>query len=146
MKYCKKCGGYSDDHNKFCPNCGAALDDQQQTAPDNSDILLGVLSYLSVLAFIPFFCEKNVQFVHNHAVRGVNLFILEMAVNIVAKAAIYIIGIMPVLGTLIAFLISIILWAINVGFLVLCIIGIINVVRGEDKDLPLIDAIQFVKF
>lgn len=87
---------------------------------------MAVLAYLGILIIIPFVTEvKNDPFVKYHLKQGLALIIAEVVGWIIAAF----IGWIPVLGWLIVFL----FW---IACLVLTIIGIINVLNGQEKELP----------
>lgn len=99
--------------------------------------VFGILSYLSILCLIPLFLKKDDEFVYFHAKQGLVLFIAEIAWYILNR---FILAI---------FLSSIFTWGffsiwglintlVNLGFLVLLILGIINVIQNKKKELPLI--------
>jgi len=87
--------------------------------------LMGVLSYL--LPFIPFLIEKENKFVIYHAKQGMNLFILAI--------------VFAVLGWFVSTVCSI----INIGIIILCVLGIINVCNGKAKELPIVNKFKFIK-
>lgn len=92
--------------------------------------LMAILSYISFLAFIPYFVEKNNKFVRYHAIQGVNLAIIELIL--------YAIGMIPFLGWLLSSI-------GNIVMVILSIIGIINVCNGEAKELPIVGKFKFIK-
>jgi uncharacterized membrane protein len=96
---------------------------------------MGVLAYLGILALIPYFVKDQSPFVRYHAVRGMNLFILELIAGV--ACGILTAG-LPIIGTILG-------WLVSIAGLVLSIFGIINVANKEKKDLPVIGGIQFVK-
>ena len=63
-----------------------------------------------------------------------NLLLLE----IIAGVASGILSFVPVLGTIIG-------WLISLASLAFTIIGIVNVANHKDEDLPLIGTIRFIK-
>lgn len=85
--------------------------------------MVAILSYIGILVLIPLLAVKNDEFVKYHAKQGLVLFIAEIATIFVSW--------IPILGWLIGFLAGII-------WLALAIMGILNVVKGEKKQLPLI--------
>jgi uncharacterized membrane protein len=137
MAYCSKCGAQLNDGDKACGNCGEPVPGASgSNVPTGSnDKVMGILSYIGILSLIPYFIKDQSSFVRYHAVRGLNLFLLE----IIAGVAASIVGIvLPGIGSLLG-------WIVSVAGLVFSIIGIINVVNGDKKDLPIIGGIQFVK-
>lgn len=84
---------------------------------------IAILSYLGILVLIPLLVEKKDEFVKFHARQGLVLFIGEIATMFVSW--------IPIIGWFLGFLVGI-LW------LVLSIIGIINVLNGKKTLLPVI--------
>ena len=137
MAFCAKCGKELAEGEKFCASCGepVAAPTTTGTQTGSNDTLMGVLSYLGILSLIPFFLKDQSAFVRYHAVRGLNLFLLEL----IASVAAWIVGLaLSGVGTLLS-------WIVSVAALAFAIIGIVNVANHEKKDLPLIGGIQFVK-
>ena len=139
MAFCAKCGSQLNDTEKFCGKCGEPVPqpDSNYTVvqSDSNDKLMGVLSYLGILCLIPYFSKGQTSFVRFHAVRGLNLFLLEL----IATAAVWILSAISYsLGSVIG-------WIVSMGSLAFTIIGIVNVANNEKKDLPIIGTIQLVK-
>lgn len=85
--------------------------------------LYAILSYLWVLCLIPILLKKDDEFVIFHAKQGLMLFIVE--------AAFFIIGIIPLLGWLVA----------QLGIFIcgiLSLIGIVQVLMGNKWKMPVI--------
>jgi uncharacterized membrane protein len=93
-----------------------------QNVPNNNTIM-GVLSYLGPLVIIPYLVGRNNSFVKFHIKQGLVVFGLEVIV--------WLLGFM--VGPL-----WILLSIVNLATLILSIIGIINVVQGKEKVLPLV--------
>ena len=140
MAYCPKCGASVAENEQYCGNCGTRLTETAAFSDDvNDNRAISVLSYIGPLCFVPYFAAKRSPFAHYHALRGLNLFILE-GVYAVLKLLIGML-LKGVFGTLV----SILLW-LGWGFFVyLSIMGIIHVCKGEKKDLPFIGKIRFIK-
>jgi len=85
--------------------------------------LMGILSYIGVLCLIPLLTKKDDEFVFFHAKQGLVLFIAEVLTAFVAA--------IPLLGWIIAPIASLV-------WIVLSIIGIINVLGDKTKELPLL--------
>lgn len=135
MAFCAKCGKEMGENEKFCPNCGAPANGSRTVeAGGSNDTLMGILSYLGLLALIPFLIKDQTPFVRAHAVRGMNLMLLE----IIAWVAVGIFSWIPVLN-------SILSAVVGVASFVLSLIGIINVANHDNKDLPLIGSIRLIK-
>jgi fumarate reductase subunit D len=85
--------------------------------------IIALISYIGVLCVVPLFVKSQDEFVKFHAKQGLILFIGEVAT--------YILSLMT------PFLVP--LWfLVNLGWLILSIFGIINVVKNEKKQLPII--------
>jgi len=94
-----------------------------ENSKDEDNKLMGILSYIGVLCLIPLLTKKDNTFVFFHAKQGVVLFIAEVATAFVAA--------IPLLGWVVAPIVSII-------WLILAIIGIVNVLDGKQKELPIL--------
>jgi uncharacterized membrane protein len=95
---------------------------EQQNQKDEKD-LTAILSYIGILFLIPMLVAKDNNFDQFHAKQGLVLFIAEVITAMFA--------VVPILGWIAAPILYII-------WLVLSIIGIINVLEGNKKELPLI--------
>jgi uncharacterized membrane protein len=106
-----------------------------QTTPASStptaekNTAMGVLAYLGPLVFVPLLTEKNDPFVKYHVKQGLVLLVIEVAALFVLDDI---------------FRLRMISDLIILGCLVLTVIGILTVVKGEEKELPLIG--QFSKY
>ncbi len=96
------------------------------TAEKNT--VMGVLAYLGPLVFVPLLTEKNDPFVKYHVKQGLVLLVIEVAAWFVLDM----------------FRLWMLSNLINLGCLVLTVIGILTVVKGEEKELPLVG--QFSKY
>ena len=89
--------------------------------------LMGVLSYLGILIIIPFFMAKGNPFVKFHIKQGLVLVVIELIVWVLRSMfwpySYFMFSPMQI---------------INLAVLVFVIIGIVNVVQGKEKELPLI--------
>lgn len=88
----------------------------------NLTTLLGVLSYLNILAIIPYVFSKNKPFVRFHAKQGLVLL------------AFIAIGIFT-------FYLPFIPWVIGIFYFICIIYGIINVFLSRERHLPIIGII-----
>ena len=93
----------------------------QSQIHDNT--LMGILSYIGPLVFIPFVTSKNDPFVKFHINQGLVVFSIEIALFIITL-------VMPFL--------YMIAQLVNLGALVLSILGIINVVQKKETPLPVV--------
>ena len=164
MAYCGKCGTKVDEGIKFCPNCGnmmeASTPEQQaqaqraQSAADQNDFsakvsnlnntkdsteqfdkddieknkAMGLLAY--ILFFIPLLAAKDSPFARYHANQGLVLFLAAILSSVIL--------IIPILGWIIAPILSIVIT-------VLAVIGIINALNGKAKELPIIGKFKILK-
>ena len=85
--------------------------------------VMALISYIGPLCLIPLLMQEKDEFVRFHMRQGVVLFISEVAASII-------LGIIPILWA--------IGWMINIIWLVLSIVGIMNVLKNEKKQLPII--------
>lgn len=93
------------------------------TTQTNDNKGMALLSYIGILVLVPLLTVKDDEFVQFHAKQGLVLLIAAIAISVV--------GVIPLLGWLIAFV-------GGLTCLVLAVMGIINVLNGEKKPLPLI--------
>ena len=96
---------------------------------DGLNKLMGILAYLGVLVLIPLLAVKDSKFVKFHVNQGLILLICSVVVYFVGR-------ILPDLSLLVKIL--------DVAILVLAVIGIYNVIKGETKKLPLIGNIRIL--
>ena len=99
------------------------------------------LSYLGILALIPFMTEKDDEFVQFHAKQGLNLFIFE----IIGAVVLNILSFATSIFWFLSIAISFISWIVSLLFLIVTVIGIINVSKGLKTPLPVIGSIQIIK-
>ena len=104
------------------------MEDLKKDAEDNK--IMGILAYLWILFLVPYLTGKESPFAKFHANQGCILFLVE----IVAWVFLFI----PFIGWLISFVLFI-------GCLVLAIMGIINALNGEMKELPIIGKYTILK-
>ncbi len=172
MAFCGKCGTKVEDGVKFCPSCGAevapatqqannATNNQQSNFQDKiqnlnnttdstadfdpADIeqnkVMGILAYFSWLVLVPIFAAKDSKFAKFHANQGLALAITEVAwwiVDAILSTILY--SISWRLG-----FISTILGLVNILFLIVAVIGIINAANGKAKELPIIGKFKILK-
>ena len=91
-------------------------------APQNK-ILMGILAYIGILVIIPFLVSKNDPFVKFHIKQGLVLLAIEIAIWLVGS---FMWQLWPLLQL------------VNLGVLVLAIVGIVNVIKNMQKELPLV--------
>jgi uncharacterized membrane protein len=173
MPFCPKCGAKTEEGAKFCPGCGAQLGNQQNQKKnedfsaafnkatetqdrtsqfDQADIAnnkgISVLSYIGILALIPYFAKKESPYAQFHAKQGMNLFVVEVAFSIVS----WLLNLIKVTKYTEYFSYRVTPWPISLvlgiagaAITVIAIIGIINACSGKAKTLPLVSKIDLFK-
>lgn len=94
----------------------------QSSAPQKNTGM-ALISYLGPLVIVSYLVAKNDPFVKFHAKQGFVLLVIEVAL--------WILG-------FILWILWPILWLVDIILLVLIIIGIVNAVKGEEKELPIV--------
>ncbi len=114
-----------EEQTKTNEQVSSGQDSQEQKTPSKGGDknMIAILSYLGILVIIPLLVAKNDEFVKYHVKQGLVLLITFIAISFVAW--------IPILGWLFGFF----AW---LTCLVLMIIGIINVLGGKKKQLPII--------
>ena len=92
--------------------------------------LLAAISYIWILFLVPIFIAKDDAFARFHANQGLVLFLVSLALGIIA--------LIPLIGTIISIIGGIVTF-------VFMILGIVNALKGEMKPLPLIGGIEIIK-
>ena len=171
MAYCGKCGAKVEDNLKYCQECGASMEisaefnaSQNEQVNDLSEKIaslnntsdttsefdkkdieqnkvMAILGYLSWLVIVPIFAAPKSKFARFHANQGLVLAITEIAWWIVQGI---LTSILYSISWRLGF-ISSILSLVNIAFLILTIIGIVNAVNGRAKELPIIGKFRILK-
>jgi len=84
---------------------------------------VAILSYIGILFIIPLLAAKDDEFVKFHVKQGITLFIAEVITSFI--------WVIPILGWVVGF-------GAGIFWFILFILGVINVLKGEKKPLPLI--------
>ena len=113
------------------------MEDLKKDAEDNK--IMGILAYLGILFLVPYLAAKESPFARFHANQGCILFIVEVAFYIVM----FILGMILPLGLYL--IISLLYFVCGIGIFVLVILGIVNAIKGEKKELPLIGKYTILK-
>jgi len=100
------------------------------------DTLMCILSYLGILALVPYLSKKEDAFIQFHAKQGLNLFIVCFLASLIVQL---------IASLLSLSILSLVSSAISIYELVMMIMGIVAATKGEMKVLPLLDKIQIVK-
>jgi uncharacterized membrane protein len=117
----------------------------QQGAYESADIeqnkVMAVLAYLGPLVLVPILAAKDSKFAKFHANQGLVLFICSIVYWIALMFISFVLySISDYLGIFVH-----ILRLLNIAFLVLAILGIVNAINGQAKELPVIGKIQLLK-
>lgn len=119
---------------------------------NSNDMLLSLLSYLGPLALIPYLVNTDSKFVRYHSLQGMNLFIIWLiytfinnVLNLIKISRIIDYGTFKASRLVTPILISYPLTLIGIGIGILSLVGIVYVIKGEEKELPIIGSIKIVK-
>ena len=150
MAFCRQCGTQIDDGVAFCTSCGAKIDENQNSSgqyqynaqdnqyqnynPQANDVeenkLISILCYFGILFLIPYLTRPESPFVKFHSNQGLVLFIFSLIVGVASR--------IPFFGWIIG--------AVCGVFIFVCfVLGIVNVVNGDMKELPVIGKIEVLK-
>jgi len=102
---------------------------QPAPAPVDNTTLMGILAYLGPLVLIPYLTAKNDPFVKFHIKQGLVLVAIEIVLMILSSMIWGIPGLFQLL---------------NLGLIILSILGIVNVTQKKETELPLVG--QFSKY
>lgn len=162
MAFCVRCGAPVDD-TPFCAACGAAQDaaafllpelPEDAAAADNARLqvfspddvaenrLMALLSYLGFLCLIPYLAARTSPFAHVHAVRGMNLLLLEL-LYLLGSALLN--AVCALLSWQLALVVSAALSICGLFFLWLSALGIAAACRGESRSLPLVSGFRLIQ-
>lgn len=92
-------------------------------APKEKNTLMGILSYIGPLVIVSYLTAKDDPFVKFHIKQGLVLLVIEVAVCVIGTM-------MPLFWIILGF--------VNIALFVLSVIGVINVIQGTEKELPLV--------
>ncbi|MDR0596260.1 MAG: SHOCT domain-containing protein [Clostridiales Family XIII bacterium] len=116
----------------------------------NANKVFGIIAYLSFLCFVSAFAApKESRYSRFHANQGLVLFIFEVAAwvvfGILASIATASIPFGGFAGGLAAWLTALFSVCYNIFMLILTVLGIINAIKNEERQLPIIGGIQILK-
>ncbi len=117
------------DSSSTAPTGAAAPTNGDASKEPQKNVLMAVLSYLGPLVIVSYLTAKEDPFVKFHIKQGLVLFVIEVAMWFLAGMMFY--------------QFWMIMNIVNMGTLVLSIVGIVNAVQGQEKELPLVG--QFSK-
>lgn len=102
----------------------------------DNDKLMGILAYLGILVIIPIAAGGGSKFIKYHANQGL--------VNALFAIALWVVGFVLAFIPYVNF-IMLFYWLLYFVPTIFAILGIINVVNGEEKPLPVIGNITLLK-
>ncbi len=164
MAFCLRCDAPVDGM-PFCPVCGAAQEEPGAAPTDRSaksgaaereavreevycqgDISenrgMAALSYLGLLCLVPYFAARTSPFAHGHAVRGMNLMLLEVGYLLLTSI---LNAICSLIAWQLALVVSTAFSICGLLFVGLSAIGIWTVCRGQSRSLPLVGAFRLIR-
>jgi uncharacterized membrane protein len=103
---------------------------------------ISVLSYAGILFFVPLVAAKDSRFARFHSSQGLNLFLSWL---IVVFGGMILVSLFAMIAPVLAGIVGFLMFAGYIFLLVLLIIGIVNVCKGEMKPLPVIGNIKILK-
>ena len=130
---CGNCGAYVSEGSRFCVSCGKKTESSAPPSGQNINYtghiveterdILAVFCYMGIFLIIPYIIRPGSQFIRYHANQGLMLLLLAIACAVVS--------VVPILGWIAA--------AVAGIFTFICwIIGIVNVLKGRMRPLPII--------
>lgn len=131
---CSECGNEINENANYCNNCGKKI------VKTSNNQLLAFFAYIGFLVIIPILKKDESEFIKFHANQGLVLFILKLMIDFI----IYIGNAFFGWFFLFEVFFKLISLPLNLVVVILCIIGIINVVNNEMKQLPLIGSIRLL--
>ena len=96
--------------------------------------VMAVLAYFGLLFLIPMLAAKESKYAKFHTNQGLTLWLANLIVSVVSS----IIALIPIIGAIVAGLISLVMFA-------LMILGIVNAATGKAKELPVIGKFKLLK-
>ena len=152
MNFCQNCGESINATTRFCQVCGSQVNSSEvynqsrinvveEKNDDNSSTIVSVFAY--IIFFVPLIAGtyKTSEFVKFHTNQGIILFILGIAVGVIHTIISILLSFVSFYGWMF-FRIADLLWLI---FPLLSIYGIMNVVNGKMRELPIIGNFKILK-
>ncbi len=115
--------------NNQAPATPAQSQPSSNTSTVDNATLMGIFSYLGPLVLVPLLTTKDNTFVRFHTRQGLVLFVAEIALWMITMM-------LPMLAFLFMF--------VNLGLIILSILGIVNVINKKQEELPIVG--QFSKY
>ena len=108
----------------------------------NAKKIYKVLCYIGPLFLIGLIAKPRSRSVRYHANQGLILFLADIITSIVLALIDLVLGLIPVVGALLSGLLSLIVGVVLILFM---IYGIRNALTGQEKPLPYIGHMQFIR-
>lgn len=105
-------------------------------ANSDNDKLMGILAYLGILVIVPIIAGGDSKFIKYHANQGLVNILFAIAIGVLG----FVLAFIPYINFILIFY-----WVLYFVPTVFAILGIINVVNGEQKPLPLIGGVTLIK-
>jgi uncharacterized membrane protein len=109
----------------------------EHTSQESGNKLMAILAYVGILALIPYLAKSSDPFVAFHAKQGIRLLLAELATWFAVMFFMPLLGFVPGAFMLIALLLNVV-W---LGWLVLSVLGIVNVLQNKKEPLPVIGSL-----
>lgn len=106
----------------------------------NTNVVITALTY--VLFFIPYIFAPNSAYAKFHANQSLIYLICGIILSVVSTIVCTITGFIPIIGSIIGFILPLLVWIINIG---LFIFGIVNACNKQAKELPIIGGFTILK-
>ena len=103
--------------------------------------VMAAMAYLGILVAVPYFMAKESRFARYHAKQGITLFVAEVAYSILYQ--IFVTAILMVSWRF--YYIVRIFGYLALEFPILAIVGIIDAINGQEKELPVIGKIRLFR-
>ena len=104
--------------------------------------VFGILAYIGILFLVPLLVAQDSQYARFHTNQGLVLFITDVILGMCMGVISAVFSIIPILGWIVAGLISALLGGVLLVFMIL---GSVNACSGEPKKLPIIGGITIIK-
>ena len=124
MGFCKKCGTMEFDSGDIKENKAAAA-----------------FSYLGILVVVPLFCAKESKFARFHANQGLVLFVMSVAYSVAIS---FLSGMLLAVSWKFYLIIKLVRF-IGLVLPIMAVMGIVNAIGGQGKELPVIGKIRLLR-
>jgi uncharacterized membrane protein len=108
-----------------------------ETTDAERNKVFAILAYVWILFLVPLLAAKDSPFARYHANQGLTLFLAWIFLEVARTILFYIPGV--------GWILALSLFVVNIGLLVLMIIGIMNAAQGKMEPLPVIGQYTLLK-